>query len=81
MSQITIIIVAEKDGIKAERTYRFDNVDMGRIIWAYDSCFNCDGDPDAIIDALARGMIMRAIDHTHEYEMTMPRNPIQPKIE
>lgn len=81
MSRITFTIVAEKDGIKAERSYSLGDVDMGRIIWAHDTCFNCQGDPEAIIDAMVSNMIMRVIDHTHEYEMTMPRNPIQPKVE
>lgn len=79
MSRITFTIVAEKDGIKAERTFSFGDVDMGRMIWAHDACFNCQGDPDAIIDAMVKIMIMRAIDHTHEYELNQPRNPIQPR--
>ena len=79
MSRITFTIVAEKDGIKAERTYSLGDVDMGRIIWAHDTRFNCQGDPEAIITAMVQNMIMRVIDHTHEYELNQPRNPIQPR--
>lgn len=81
MSKIRITVVADKEGIKEEREYAFSDIDLGRILWAYDMCFACNGDQKQIVTAMVKRMIATLVDHAHEYERSQPRDPIVPKPE
>ena len=81
MSYFSFTMVDEGGGYKDARTYELSTEDMTRIVWAYDKCFACDGDQKAIFTAMAQALMATLVDHTHQYELTKPRNPIVPKPE
>lgn len=81
MTGFTFSIVDEGGGYKDSRRFALDDADMARIVWAYDKCFHCDGDPKAVFDVIAARLIAVLVDHAHSYEMAQPRIPIVPKQE
>lgn len=81
MTGFTFTIVDEGGGFKDSRAFALDDADMARIVWAYDKCFGCEGDPKAAFDVIAMRLMAVLVDFAHSYEMAQPRIPIAPRPE
>lgn len=80
-STFTFSIVDEGAGYKDSRSFSLSDEEMARIVWAYDKCFACDGDPKTAFDVIATRLMAVLVDYAHSYEMAQPRNPIVVKPE
>ena len=81
MSTLTITLVDEDAGRKAEVRYSLTAAETERIVWAIDHCYACNGDWDAIFARIAAKLVAVVVDHTHQYELGNRPNPIVPQSE